>query len=82
MLSEAQGEPGYCAFYEECGLNPMLDGKETLIKPIIPCLNSTPAVPLSGLHYMKLRQVCFSVLTLVENIALFVLLMYEGCSFH
>lgn len=60
VLSEAQDEVGYCAFYEECGLNPLLDDKEPLIDPIVPCLNSTRAIPLSGEHYRKLKQVCCS----------------------
>uniref|UniRef100_A0A8D3EEX5 SSD domain-containing protein n=1 Tax=Scophthalmus maximus TaxID=52904 RepID=A0A8D3EEX5_SCOMX len=29
--------PGYCAFYEECGRNPLIEG--SLIPPIVPCLN-------------------------------------------
>nr|XP_046242813.1 NPC1-like intracellular cholesterol transporter 1 [Scatophagus argus] len=56
VLSEAQHEEGYCAFYEECGLNPLLDG--TLIKPIVPCLNYSRARPLAEDHYNKLLQVC------------------------
>ncbi|XP_072244392.1 NPC1-like intracellular cholesterol transporter 1 [Leuresthes tenuis] len=56
MLSEAQHEPGYCAFYEECGLNPSLEG--TLIPPTVPCLNYGPARPVSGHHYNRLKQVC------------------------
>ncbi|XP_022075501.1 NPC1-like intracellular cholesterol transporter 1 isoform X2 [Acanthochromis polyacanthus] len=56
VLSEAQHEPGYCAFYEECGENPSLG--ETLIPPIVPCLNYSQARPISGDHYKKLQQVC------------------------
>ncbi|KAM7391594.1 hypothetical protein PAMP_022274 [Pampus punctatissimus] len=55
-LSEAQHEPGYCAFYEECGRNPSLG--ETLIPPIVPCLNYSRARPVTGEHYKKLKQVC------------------------
>ncbi|XP_033828299.1 NPC1-like intracellular cholesterol transporter 1 isoform X1 [Periophthalmus magnuspinnatus] len=56
VLTEAQHEPGKCIFYEECGRNPTLNG--TLIKPIVPCLNYSPARRLSGEHYRKLKQVC------------------------
>ncbi|XP_072289389.1 NPC1-like intracellular cholesterol transporter 1 [Eucyclogobius newberryi] len=56
VLTEAQHEPGQCIFYEECGRNPTLNG--TLIKPIVPCLNYSPARRLSGEHYNKLKQVC------------------------
>ncbi|XP_056137304.1 NPC1-like intracellular cholesterol transporter 1 [Lampris incognitus] len=55
-LSVAQHEPGYCAFYEECGRNPSLG--DTLIPPIVPCLNYSPARAMRGEHYQKLRQVC------------------------
>uniref|UniRef100_A0A3Q0SUD3 NPC1 like intracellular cholesterol transporter 1 n=1 Tax=Amphilophus citrinellus TaxID=61819 RepID=A0A3Q0SUD3_AMPCI len=47
----AQHEPGYCVFYEECGRNPLLEN--TLIPPIVPCLNYTHAQPC-----MLLLQVC------------------------
>uniref|UniRef100_A0AAQ5YKR8 SSD domain-containing protein n=1 Tax=Amphiprion ocellaris TaxID=80972 RepID=A0AAQ5YKR8_AMPOC len=56
VLSEALHEPGYCAFYEECGLNPSVGG--TLIPPIVPCLNYSQARPILGDHYKKLQQVC------------------------
>ncbi|XP_069555808.1 NPC1-like intracellular cholesterol transporter 1 [Brachyistius frenatus] len=56
VLSEAQHEPGYCAFYEECGRNPSLEG--TLIPPIVPCLNYSRARAVTGEHYKKLQQVC------------------------
>lgn len=56
VLSEALHEPGYCAFYEECGRNPTLNG--TLVKPIVPCLNYSPARHLTGDHYLKLKEVC------------------------
>ncbi|CAG5922250.1 unnamed protein product [Menidia menidia] len=56
MLSEAQHQPGYCAFYEECGLNPSLE--DTLIPPNVPCLNYGPARRVSGAHYRKLKEVC------------------------
>lgn len=57
LPSEAQDEPGYCAFYEECGSNPLLENSGTLIEPIVPCLNSTRPPRLSGAHYDKLYQV-------------------------
>lgn len=60
VLSEAQHEPGYCAFYEECGYNPLLEN--TLIEPIVPCLNYSGARLLTGAHYEKLKRVCSSVL--------------------
>lgn len=56
MLSGAQHQPGYCAFYEECGRNPSLGG--TLIPPVVPCLNYSPARALRGEHYEKLQEVC------------------------
>ncbi|XP_054628697.1 NPC1-like intracellular cholesterol transporter 1 [Dunckerocampus dactyliophorus] len=56
MLSQAQHEAGYCAFYEECGKNPSVGG--TLITPIVPCLNYSRARELTGEHYRKLKQVC------------------------
>lgn len=60
VLSEAQDEPGSCAFYEECGRNPLLEGTGTLVEPIVPCLNYTRPPLLSGEHYRKLKQVCCS----------------------
>ncbi|KAM9391503.1 NPC1-like intracellular cholesterol transporter 1 [Pholidichthys leucotaenia] len=57
-LSYALHEPGYCAFYEECGKNPLLEGTETHIDPIVPCLNYTPAVPVTGQHYQELKKIC------------------------
>ncbi|XP_044053115.1 NPC1-like intracellular cholesterol transporter 1 [Siniperca chuatsi] len=56
VLSEAQHEPGYCAFYEECGRNPLIGS--ALIPPIVPCLNYSPARHLTGEHYRKLKEVC------------------------
>uniref|UniRef100_A0A3Q3Q0R7 SSD domain-containing protein n=1 Tax=Monopterus albus TaxID=43700 RepID=A0A3Q3Q0R7_MONAL len=58
VLTEAQHEPGYCAFYEECGRNPSLGG--TLIPPIVPCLNYSRARPVTGEHYKRLLEVCRS----------------------
>ncbi|XP_028269116.1 NPC1-like intracellular cholesterol transporter 1 [Parambassis ranga] len=56
VLSEALHEPGFCAFYEECGRNPSLG--ETLIPPIVPCLNYSRARAITGEHYRKLKAVC------------------------
>ncbi|KAF1389805.1 hypothetical protein PFLUV_G00077350 [Perca fluviatilis] len=56
LLSEAQHEPGFCSFYEECGMNPSAGG--TLIAPIVPCLNYSPARALVGEHYRQLKKVC------------------------
>uniref|UniRef100_A0A671VNE3 NPC1 like intracellular cholesterol transporter 1 n=1 Tax=Sparus aurata TaxID=8175 RepID=A0A671VNE3_SPAAU len=58
VLSEAQHEPGFCAFYEECGFNPLVDDSTALIPPTVPCLNYSPARHLTGAHYLKLKQVC------------------------
>uniref|UniRef100_A0A8C6V3P2 NPC1 like intracellular cholesterol transporter 1 n=1 Tax=Neogobius melanostomus TaxID=47308 RepID=A0A8C6V3P2_9GOBI len=51
-------EPGQCIFYEECGRNPTLNG--TLIEPMVPCLNYSPARHLSGEHYKQLVKVRLS----------------------
>ncbi|XP_059193898.1 NPC1-like intracellular cholesterol transporter 1 isoform X2 [Centropristis striata] len=56
LLSEAQHEDGFCAFYEECGRNPSVGG--SLLPPIVPCLDYSPARSVSGEHYRKLKQVC------------------------
>ncbi|XP_070819944.1 NPC1-like intracellular cholesterol transporter 1 [Chaetodon trifascialis] len=56
VLSEAQHKPGFCAFYEECGLNPMVT--TSLFTPIVPCLNYSAARHLTGAHYQKLKKVC------------------------
>ncbi|KAL0979152.1 hypothetical protein UPYG_G00181390 [Umbra pygmaea] len=55
-VSGARHEPGYCAFYEECGKNPTVEG--ALIPPIVPCLNDSPARVLSPEHYRRLIEVC------------------------
>lgn len=56
ITTEAQHQPDFCAFYEECGENPSVEG--ALIKPIIPCLDYSPARPLQGYHYQELKRVC------------------------
>lgn len=68
VLSEAQHEAGYCAFYEECGQNPSLG--ETLIPPIVPCLDYSRARRLTGEHYKKLKQVCRACLMFKLNIGM------------
>uniref|UniRef100_A0A669C7F4 NPC1 like intracellular cholesterol transporter 1 n=1 Tax=Oreochromis niloticus TaxID=8128 RepID=A0A669C7F4_ORENI len=35
---------GYCVFYDECGRNPLLNN--TLVDPIVPCLNYTRVCPM------------------------------------
>ncbi|XP_061586807.1 NPC1-like intracellular cholesterol transporter 1 [Cololabis saira] len=56
IFSEAQDEPGFCRFYEECGRNPSLG--DTLIPPMVPCLDYSPARALRGNHYLRLKKVC------------------------
>lgn len=56
VVSEAQHEAGQCVFYEECGVNPTLNG--TLITPIVPCLNPGPARKATGELYRVLVEVC------------------------
>eukprot|EP00063_Salmo_salar_P051721 XP_014026556.1 PREDICTED: Niemann-Pick C1-like protein 1 [Salmo salar] len=56
VVLEARHEPGYCAFYEECGRNPTVSG--SLLPPIIPCLNYSHARALKGEHYQQLKKVC------------------------
>lgn len=60
VLSEAQHKPGYCAFYEECGLNPLVG--HTFINATVPCLNYSRARLLTGAHYETLKRVCSSLL--------------------
>ncbi|XP_060926816.1 NPC1-like intracellular cholesterol transporter 1 [Limanda limanda] len=56
VLSEAQHEAGYCAFYEECGKNPLIEN--SLIPAIVPCLNYSRARLVTGNHYSQLVKVC------------------------
>ncbi|KAI1900901.1 hypothetical protein AGOR_G00054610 [Albula goreensis] len=55
-VSQAQHQPGFCTFYDECGSNPLVEG--SLIKGKIPCLDKSRARALSGEHYQKLKEVC------------------------
>uniref|UniRef100_A0A6Q2ZG95 SSD domain-containing protein n=1 Tax=Esox lucius TaxID=8010 RepID=A0A6Q2ZG95_ESOLU len=56
VVSGSRHEPGYCAFYDECGRNPSVGG--SLIPPIVPCLNYSPARVLGPEHYQELKKVC------------------------
>ncbi|XP_029460044.1 NPC1-like intracellular cholesterol transporter 1 [Rhinatrema bivittatum] len=49
-------QEGYCAFYDECGLNPEIS--DSLVPLIVPCASNTPARKLSGTHLAALKQVC------------------------
>uniref|UniRef100_A0A3B3YZ81 SSD domain-containing protein n=1 Tax=Poecilia mexicana TaxID=48701 RepID=A0A3B3YZ81_9TELE len=42
--SEVEHRAGYCAFYDECGRNPTVG--ESLIPPIVPCLNYSRVCPM------------------------------------
>ncbi|TRY92855.1 hypothetical protein DNTS_015608 [Danionella cerebrum] len=55
-LAGAQHEPGYCSFYEDCGLNPAVEG--ALIPPRVPCKDYRKAVNVTGDHYELLKSVC------------------------
>uniref|UniRef100_A0A6Q2YRP6 SSD domain-containing protein n=1 Tax=Esox lucius TaxID=8010 RepID=A0A6Q2YRP6_ESOLU len=55
VVSGSRHEPGYCAFYDECGRNPSVGG--SLIPPIVPCLNYSPARVLGPEHYQELKKV-------------------------
>ncbi|XP_076974398.1 NPC1-like intracellular cholesterol transporter 1 [Tamandua tetradactyla] len=50
-------QPGYCAFYDECGKNPELSGS---LAPLsnASCLSNTPARHLTGQHLTLLRRTC------------------------
>uniref|UniRef100_A0A8C4DJV0 SSD domain-containing protein n=1 Tax=Dicentrarchus labrax TaxID=13489 RepID=A0A8C4DJV0_DICLA len=56
VLSEAQHEPGFCTFFQECGLNPLLN--DTFIPAIVPCFDYSRARHLTGEHYRRLKEVC------------------------
>uniref|UniRef100_A0A452RGC1 NPC1 like intracellular cholesterol transporter 1 n=1 Tax=Ursus americanus TaxID=9643 RepID=A0A452RGC1_URSAM len=64
LLHLAQGQPytpihqpGYCAFYDECGKNPELSGG---LAPLsnVSCLSNTPAVHVTGDHLVLLQRIC------------------------
>ncbi|XP_062854261.1 NPC1-like intracellular cholesterol transporter 1 [Trichomycterus rosablanca] len=56
VLAGAQPQPGFCVMYDECGLNPEVEG--SLIPAKIPCKNYVAAKPLTGQHYQLFKQVC------------------------
>ncbi|XP_073767089.1 NPC1-like intracellular cholesterol transporter 1 isoform X1 [Danio rerio] len=56
VLTGAQHEPGFCAMYEDCGLNPAVEG--ALIPPRVPCKDYRRAVNVTGDHYELLKSVC------------------------
>uniref|UniRef100_A0A672TFC8 SSD domain-containing protein n=1 Tax=Sinocyclocheilus grahami TaxID=75366 RepID=A0A672TFC8_SINGR len=56
VLASAQHEPGYCSFYEDCGLNPAVEG--ALIPPRVPCKDYRKAVNVTGDHYELFKSVC------------------------
>ncbi|XP_026801631.3 NPC1-like intracellular cholesterol transporter 1 [Pangasianodon hypophthalmus] len=56
MLCDAQPQPGFCVMYDECGLNPNVEG--SLIPARIPCKSYRQAAPVVGQHYQLLKQVC------------------------
>ncbi len=56
VLTSAQHEPGYCSFYEDCGLNPAVEG--ALIPPRVPCKDYRKAVNVTGYHYELFKSVC------------------------
>ncbi|CAN9513419.1 unnamed protein product [Ophioblennius macclurei] len=57
VLSEAQPAKGYCSFYDECGMNPLVHGPR-IVPPVVPCLNYSQARHVTGDHYKKLKEVC------------------------
>lgn len=50
-------QPGYCAFYDECGKNPELSGSLASLSNVS-CLSNTPARHVTGDHLALLRRVC------------------------
>lgn len=64
LAPQARGElytpihqPGYCAFYDECGKNPELSGSLASLSNVS-CLSNTPARHITGEHLALLRRVC------------------------
>ncbi|XP_076845060.1 NPC1-like intracellular cholesterol transporter 1 [Brachyhypopomus gauderio] len=56
VFSDTQPAPGFCVMYEECGLNPTVEG--SLIPAKVPCKDYGPARLVTGQHYQLLSQVC------------------------
>nr|XP_039317963.1 NPC1-like intracellular cholesterol transporter 1 isoform X1 [Saimiri boliviensis boliviensis] len=50
-------QPGYCAFYDECGKNPELSGGLTTLSNVS-CLSNTPARSITGDHLTLLQKIC------------------------
>ncbi|XP_023603239.1 LOW QUALITY PROTEIN: Niemann-Pick C1-like protein 1 [Myotis lucifugus] len=50
-------QPGYCAFYDECGKNPELSGSLAGLADVS-CLNNTRAPRLTGDHLALLQRIC------------------------
>ncbi|XP_037844161.2 NPC1-like intracellular cholesterol transporter 1 isoform X1 [Chlorocebus sabaeus] len=50
-------QPGYCAFYDECGKNPELSGGLTTLSNVS-CLSNTPARNITGDHLILLQRIC------------------------
>uniref|UniRef100_A0A2K5PI34 NPC1 like intracellular cholesterol transporter 1 n=1 Tax=Cebus imitator TaxID=2715852 RepID=A0A2K5PI34_CEBIM len=50
-------QPGYCAFYDECGKNPELSGGLTTLSNVS-CLSNTPARNITGDHLTLLQKIC------------------------
>uniref|UniRef100_Q9UHC9-4 Isoform 4 of NPC1-like intracellular cholesterol transporter 1 n=1 Tax=Homo sapiens TaxID=9606 RepID=Q9UHC9-4 len=50
-------QPGYCAFYDECGKNPELSGSLMTLSNVS-CLSNTPARKITGDHLILLQKIC------------------------
>ncbi|XP_006051366.1 NPC1-like intracellular cholesterol transporter 1 [Bubalus bubalis] len=64
LLHSAQSEvytpihqPGYCAFYDECGKNPELSGSLASLSNVS-CLDNSPARHITGDHLVLLQSIC------------------------
>nr|XP_020748933.1 Niemann-Pick C1-like protein 1 [Odocoileus virginianus texanus] len=64
LLHSAQSEvytpihqPGYCAFYDECGKNPELSGSLASLSNVS-CLDNSPARHITGDHLALLQGIC------------------------
>ncbi|XP_061053540.1 NPC1-like intracellular cholesterol transporter 1 isoform X2 [Eubalaena glacialis] len=50
-------QPGYCAFYDECGKNPEVSGSLASLTNVS-CLDNTPARHVTGDHLTLLQRIC------------------------
>ncbi|KAF5916836.1 hypothetical protein HPG69_012195 [Diceros bicornis minor] len=50
-------QPGYCAFYDECGKNPELSGGLGTLSNVS-CLSNTPGCHVTGDHLTLLQRIC------------------------